>query len=87
MECTKEDVCTSTSALQMFAGKPAGSEAAVHAMKTIFAEEDTQGVILVDAANAFNSMNRTALLHNIRVISPILGNNYQSQYTVFKPER
>ena len=90
MECTKEDVCTSTSALQMCAGKPAGSEAAVHAMKNMFEEEDTHGVILVDAANAFNAMNRKALLHNITVISPILakfahsnyqktGNDYSSQ--------
>ena len=71
----------------MCAGKPAGSEAAVHAMKKMFEEEDTHGVILVDAANAFNAMNRKSLLHNITVISPVLAkfahNNYQKPARVF----
>ena len=39
-------------------------------MKDIFADEDTEAVLLIDAANAFNSINREAFLHNIKVICP-----------------
>ena len=39
-------------------------------MKDIFEEEETDGLLLVDASNAFNSLNREALLHNIKYICP-----------------
>ena len=46
----------------------------------MFEDDRTDAVILGDARNAFNSMNRQAALHNIRVICPqiatILVNTY-----------
>mgnify|MGYP001800026604 CR=1 FL=1 len=41
-------------------------------MKTIFDEENTEAVLLVDASNAFNSINRNVFLHNIKIICPPL---------------
>ena len=55
--------------LQTCAGHGAGAEAAIHGMKDIFSSEETDGVLLIDASNAFNRLNRTAALHNI-VIMP-----------------
>lgn len=50
--------------LQTCAGHLSGCEAAVHAMHEVFDEQKTEGVILVDATNAFNRLNRqTALLN------------------------
>lgn len=46
------------------------SEAAVHAIHSIFEEEETDAVLLIDASNAFNALNRAATLHNIRVLCP-----------------
>ena len=34
-------------------------------MKLIFEQESTDGAIVVDASNAFNSLNRKDALHNI----------------------
>jgi len=45
-------------------GRSLGSEAAIHAMRQMFANKNTDAVILVDAANAFNNLNRNVLLHN-----------------------
>ena len=56
-------------------------EAAVHAMKEIFDDEETDGLLLVDAANAFNSINRPAALWNCCVLWPrcsrFLSNSYR----------
>ena len=56
--------------LQVCAGQDRGCEAAVHAMRRIFHHPDTEGVLLVDATNAFNTINRQAALQNISIICP-----------------
>ena len=54
----------------------------VHAMRQIFAGEETEGALLVDATNAFDSINRQAGLHNISIMCPplaqVLFNTYQA---------
>ena len=44
--------------LQMSVGQAGGCEAGVHAMVEIFQDEETHGIIQVDANNAFNTINR-----------------------------
>ena len=51
-------------------GLKAGAEASVQAMRTIFEDPRTEGVILVDASNAFNSLNKRVALHNIQMPCP-----------------
>ena len=56
-------------------------------MRLIFEQDSTNGVILVDANNAFNSLNRKASLHNIRIICPefsrVLINTYRLPMCMF----
>ena len=61
----KQDILDAAGCLQLCAGQRAGCEAAVHAMREIFADQDTEGVLLVDASNAFNSLNCHAALLNM----------------------
>lgn len=63
--------------LQACAGHSAGAEAAVHGMSQVFAEEETDGILLIDASNAFNQMNRSVALHNIQITCPEM-----SQYII-----
>ena len=64
------------------AGHSAGSEAAIHAMSQVFEEEGTDGILLIDASNAFNQMNRSVALHNIQItckeMSLYIVNTYRS---------
>ena len=83
----KKDIQEAAGPLQTCSGLNAGSEAAIHAMKEIFNDEETDGIIPVDASNAFNNMNRLVALHNIRVtcpaISTILINMYRISTRLF----
>lgn len=66
----KGDIMKSAGSLQLCAGQQAGCEAAVHAMNEIFHEEAIDAIILVDASNAFNSLNRNVFIHNIKILCP-----------------
>ena len=70
----------SAGCLQLCAGQKAGCEAAAHAMREIFEETSTDAVLFVDASNAFNSMNRHALLHNIRYLCPAMATYLRNCY-------
>ena len=45
-------------------------EAAVHAARDLFESENCECVLLVDASNAFNSLNRVSALNNINYTCP-----------------
>ena len=82
MAIVKDDVIASGSRVQMCSGQKGGSEAAIHAMRTAFESEAAEAVILVDAANAFNNINRKSLLHNIQVLCPIFSTYVTNCYRV-----
>ena len=87
MSVVKQDIVNSSCKVQMCSGQSSGSEAAIHAMRDLFEEEESEAVLLVDAANAFNSINRNAFLHNINILCPTFakyaGNCYRIPSRLF----
>ena len=71
----------------MCAGHKSGSEAAIHAIRELFEHDNSDAVLLMDASNAFNSLNRAAALHNIRVLCPSIAtyaiNTYREPARLF----
>ena len=63
LSVVKSDVQDATGCLQLCGGQIAGIEAAVHAVRTAFDSDDSEAVLLADASNAFNSLNRQAPQH------------------------
>ena len=67
--------------LQTCSGLKGGIEAAIHAMRKTYEKPATEAVLLVDAENAFNKLNRKAALLNIKQLCPpfhqYLHNTYQ----------
>ena len=59
----------------------------MHALNEIFNEETTNGVLMVDAKNIFNSLNRKAALTNAIRVCPslaiVLVNTYRSDPSLF----
>ena len=56
-------------------------------MRNLFEDEGAEAILVVDASNAFNSLNREAALRNIRILCPVLArmltNMYQSHSMLF----
>ena len=67
---TRVDVELACSSDQLCGGVRSGNEGATHAMTSLLLQHGATsgwGVLLVDASNAFNSLNRVALLWNVRI--------------------
>ncbi len=70
----REDIQSAAGSLQLCAGQEAGCEAVNHAFIKFFEVDDTYAILLVDADNAFNRLNRSVALWNIQRICPPLAN-------------
>ena len=68
--------------LQTCAGLESGIDAAIHAVRKSFEEDNSECLLLVDAENAFNKLNRKVSLEkHQKTVSPIytyLHNNYNT---------
>jgi hypothetical protein len=71
---TKEQATDEAKAEQLCMGLAGGIEGAIHGMSELFQQlsededEGGYGMLLVDAANAFNAVNRVAALWNARIL-------------------
>ena len=87
MNVSKGDVVEASGSLQLCAGQKSGSEAAIHAMHAIIEADDMDAVLLIDASNAFDALNRAISLHNIRVLCPVIAayaiNTYRKSARLF----
>ena len=72
MQVTGEKVQEAVGALQLCAGHPLGVESAVHSMRAFLDEDESEGILLMDADNAFNRLNRNVALWNIQYTCPAM---------------
>ena len=87
LRVTRDDILKAVGILQLCAGQEAACEARVHAMRSLFEDDGVEAMLLVDASNAFNSLNREAAIRNVRVYCPILApmltNTYRTPSRLF----
>ena len=79
---TYDDIVNTAGPLEASGGLTEGAETAIHAIKEIYQQDSIEGVILVDASNAFNPMNQQTALRNIQYICPhqYIGNSAHNKY-------
>ena len=84
----RKDIQDTAGSRQLCDGQLAGIELAVHAVQSHFLLDDTEGILVVDASNAFTTLNCIVALHNIRHVCPapvtILINCYRSPAALFQ---
>ena len=66
------DIQQTVGTLQLCAGQTAGIEAAIYTKRHIYEADNTEALLLVDAENAFNILNRKAALYNISILCPVM---------------
>lgn len=83
----KSDIFDITGCAQLCAGVSSACEAIVSTVKSVFEMGGAEGLLLVDASNAFNSLNRGLALRNILHLCPSLGrilvNLYRMESSLF----
>ena len=76
-----------THSLQLCVGQKSGCGAAIHALDALFDEGTTEGILLVDASNVLNNLNRQATLMNGQKLYPVfaaaLVNTYWLEPSLF----
>ena len=80
MKISKNDVLKAAGSLQVCAGHESGAEAAIHSIHDIFQVEETEAILLIDAENAFNAINRKVMLRNISWNCPIIATYINNCY-------
>ena len=69
------------------AGQEVGCEAAVQAMLQLFESPNPEAAVIVDATNAFNSLNRGIAQRNIQYLCPslstVLINTYRKDVNMY----
>ena len=76
----KDDITTAAGPIQTCTGIKAGIEGAIHSMREVYEDDNTEAILLVDAENAFNNLNRSAALSNIKEICPPFHRYLQNTY-------
>ena len=66
----KLDILQAAGSSQLCAGLDSGCEAAIHVVRELHAQPDTEAILLNDASNAFNSLARNTALLNIQELCP-----------------
>ena len=83
----KSDVLEAVGVPQLCVGHESGCEAAVHSTTHVVNHPSNDAIILVDATNAFNSLNRQVALRNVMTLCPthatILINTYRVNIDLF----
>ena len=76
------DVIDATGPLQLHVcvGQDLGCETVVHCIHQLYEDTDTEALLLVDATNAFNSLNREVALRNALHLCPSLGRVLVNMY-------
>ena len=80
VQTIKLDIKEAAGKVQLSAGQIGGVEAAVHALNSHFQSDNCDGVLLLDAQNAFNNMNRRLALKNMSFYCPDLSTFLQNVY-------
>lgn len=78
LDCTavkvfRRNILEAAGDLELWAGQSVECDTAVRALKSIFSNDHSDVVLLLDTNNLFKRINQNVMLNNSRMICPIIG--------------
>ena len=87
LKCLSNDLKLLSQSDQLCLGQKCGIEHAIHALRHEFETPQSEAMFLIDAENAFNSLNCKRALKNIEILCPshinALRNSFESPFLLF----
>ena len=81
MKCVKQDLMKLGGNIQLCLGQKCGIEHAIHSLRKAYDSPEVEGILLIDAQNAFNSLNRDLALKNVDILCPSLTHAIRNSYS------
>ena len=79
-QCIKSDLKNLGKYFQLCLGQKCGIEYAIHSLRKEFEKPETEAILLIDAENAFNSLNGELALKNVEILCPALHHALANSY-------
>ena len=80
-QCIKTELKRLGANFQLCLGQKCGIEYAIHTLREAYLNNENQAILLIDAENAFNSLNRELALRNVENLCPSLLNAIKNSYS------
>ena len=81
LACLKNDLKLLGGVTQLCLGQKCGIEHAIHSLRESFEDTETEAILLIDAQNAFNSLNRELAIKNIESLCHALVAAVKNSYS------
>ena len=77
----RQDLTSLGGNIQLCLGQKCGIEHAIHSLRDSFDDPENEAILLIDAKNAFNVLNRRTTLENVKALCPSLHVALQNSYS------
>ena len=81
VDCIRQDLTSLGGNMQLCLGQKCGTEHAIHSLRHSFDDPENEAILLIDAKNAFNVLNRRTALENVKALCPSLHVALQNSYS------
>ena len=81
VDCIRQDLTSLVKNMQLCLGQKCGIEHAIYSLRHSFDDPENEAILLIDAKNAFNVLNRRTALENVKAFCPSLHVALQNSYS------
>ena len=81
VDCISQDLTSLGGNMQLCLGQKCGIEHAIHSLRYSFDDPENEAILLIDAKNAFNVINKRTAFENVKALCPSLHVALQNSYS------
>ena len=81
VDCIRQDLASHGGDMQLCLGQKCGIENAIHSLHHSFDDPENEAILLIDAKNALDVLNRRTALENAKALPPSLHVALQNSYS------